>query len=450
MYLVGLMVKPITQLTANVSQIKRREYAQVKPVSSFIAELDVLSEGVTSMSASIERHNKEIEKLVDSFVELIASAIDAKSSYTGGHCRKVPVIMNMLVEAAIRQKDGIFKEFSDLSYEQRREINIAGNLHDCGKIAMPESVIDKSVKLETKHNRIHEIRTRFEVVYRDCHIQALEKIAAGADETSAFAELAEELQQLQDDFAFVAQCNIGTETMEEDKKQRIRDIANWVWLRNFDDSLGLSESELKLYVPSESRQEQLLADKQQHIIPRVDFDREEYERFGFKLEVPKHLYNHGEIYNLCIERGTVNAEERFKIKEHIINTIKMLEALPFPQSLSQVVEFASNHHEALDGTGYPRGLVKEQMSVPSRMLAVADVFEALTAHDRPYKKANSLSEAISLMFDMVDEQQLDQDIFQLFLDEKVYLDYAHIFLHPEQIDMPAIEKLLQERAGSYS
>ncbi len=175
-------------------------------------------------------------------------------------------------------------------------------------------------------------------------------------------------------------------------------------------------------------------DKPSHIIPREDFDEDEYKKFGFTMKVPENLYNLGEIYNLSIQRGTLTEEERFKINEHIVMTIKMLESIPFPEIYKNVAKYAGTHHEHIDGSGYPKGLKDDELGIPERVMAIADIFEALTASDRPYKKAKTLSEALKIMSFMAKDGHIDKDIFEFFVKEKIYLEYAKAYLKQEQID----------------
>ena len=154
----------------------------------------------------------------------------------------------------------------------------------------------------------------------------------------------------------------------------------------------------------------------------------------FNLTVPELLYNRGEIYNLSVARGTLTPEEIYKIREHMIHTIMMLESMAFPPAMDRVAEIAGGHHETLDGRGYPRGLTAEQLSIPARILAIADIFEALTAGDRPYKRAMNLSTALGILGRMSLDGHVDPDIFDVFIRERVYLDYARRFLREEQID----------------
>jgi hypothetical protein len=246
----------------------------------------------------------------------------------------------------------------------------------------------------------------------------------------------------------VAECNVGGEFLDEAKQDRLKAIAQTSWQRQFDDRIGLSPVEELRTPPVEPvlpATEYLLSDKPQHIIERTrstDYPPE----FGINMDVPEHLYNLGEIYNLSISRGTLTAEDRFKINEHMISTIKMLESLPFPEELKNVPRYASTHHETMRGSGYPRKLPGEQLSIPERILAVADVFEALTASDRPYKKAKPVSVAVDILHKMVLDNHIDRDCFELFIRDKVYLQYAEKFLSPVQIDKVDTGKYMLESA----
>ena len=385
------------------------------------------------------------KELLDSFIKLIASAIDAKSKYTGGHCERVPELSLMMAEVANTASHSIFKNFSIDTEDKKRELSIAGWLHDCGKVTTPEYVVDKATKLETIYNRIHEVRTRFEVVHRDLTIEALEKKLAGEDIKEVDAWLESEHKKLIEEYTLVANANVGAEFMKQENKDIIKQIASRTWTRNFNDTIGLAHEEKKRLLTENSTTpqiEQLLSDKNRHIIPREHFDYEEYERMGFKTKIPEHLYNLGELYNICTSAGTLSYEERFKIQEHVQMTLIMLEKLPFPDYLKNVPLFAGAHHETLIGTGYPRQLTIDDMPVASRIMAVADVFEALTASDRPYKTPKTLSTSIKILSFMVKDQHLDKDIFQLFLSSGIYKEYANKYLLAEQIDEVDIEQYL--------
>ena len=233
--------------------------------------------------------------------------------------------------------------------------------------------------------------------------------------------------------------------MDEKLQDKVKQIASRTWVRYFDNTLGLSYEESQRIIkdnPTTPQTEQLLSDKESHIIPRENFDYEEYKKRGFKTKVPKHLYNLGELYNLLTPAGTLTKEERFKIQEHAQMTIMMLEKLPFPKHLANVPLYAGAHHETLDGTGYPRQLTKDELPVASRIIALADIFEALTASDRPYKEPKTLSESIKILSFMVKDNHIDKDVFELFLKSGVYKEYAKKYLQPKQIDEVDISQYL--------
>ncbi|MBL27528.1 MAG: hypothetical protein CMM50_08275 [Rhodospirillaceae bacterium] len=330
--------------------------------------------------------------LLESFIKLIASAIDAKSPYTGGHCARVPVLTELLAEAACKASSGPFKDF-DLNEDQQYELHIAGWLHDCGKVTTPEYVVDKATKLETIYDRIETVKTRFVVLERDAEIAYLRAVLdRPEDEPALRAAFEAQIVQLRDDRDFIIRSNTGGEFMPDANVERIKAIARLTW-RDWDDA-------------------------------EMDFLSDD------------------EVYNLTIRKGTLTSEERQIINHHIVMTIEMLEKLPFPKTLRRVPEFAGGHHEKMDGTGYPRGLVREEMSVPARMMAVADVFEALTAGDRPYKRAMKLSTAMDILGKMKLEHHIDPELFDLFVESGAYLKYAQQFLQPEQIDEVDVEKYL--------
>ncbi|USD35842.1 HD domain-containing phosphohydrolase [Ferrimonas sp. SCSIO 43195] len=452
--LANPIVNPIRDLAAENRKIKRRQYHLVSKRHSVIKEIDDLADSLVDMSTAIATHEAQQQKLMDSFIEVIAQAIDDKSPYTGGHCRRVPELGLMLAEQASRSVAPPFDGFSIDNKDKYREFRLAAWLHDCGKISTPEHVVDKGSKLETNYNRIHEIRTRFEVLWRDCEIAYLNACLERPDDhQAALARKLSEQNTLQQEFEFVANCNVGSEFMGEDKVQRLHRIGDRTWTRHFDDRLGLSPAEERRLQPPVSANkrlpvtERLLADKPEHRIswPR----RPEYDpKLGITLE-PTELQNQlGELYNLSVSKGTLNSEERFRINEHMVGTIKILESLPFPPELANVPRFASTHHETLKGTGYPRQLKAEDLSIGERILVLADVFEALTADDRPYKKAKPLSVAIDILHKMVLDEHVDPKVFSLFLSSGVYLTYAREYLSEAQIDEVDVEAYLNPRRSA--
>ena len=421
-------------------------------IGPFAADAIRFVESLAAQAAvTIDSRNLQdtLQELLDSMIRLLAGAIDAKSPYTGGHCERVPELAKMLAQQANEVNAGPLAAFTFETEEEWREFEVASWLHDCGKVTTPEYVVDKSVKLETIYNRIHEIRTRFEVLRRDAEIAHLTAVQGGGDATTLQAELDATIADLESDFALIAEINMGGEFLKPEKLDRLKRIAARTWTRTFDHSLGLSWEELKRLEKTGIRPvpatENLLENKPEHVIPR-EFGQEmigEGNPYGFTMNVPKALFNLGEVYNLSVTRGTLTDEERFKINEHIIQTIVMLEHLPFPKTMQRVPEYAGGHHETMVGTGYPKGLRSEDMSVPAKIMAIADIFEALTARDRPYKKAKTLSESIRIMGFMLKDKHIDQDLFRLFLSSGVYKSYADRFLLPEQIDEVDISAYLE-------
>ena len=390
-----------------------------------------------AVALDLRRLLKAQKDLLESFIHVVAGAIDAKSAYTHGHCQRVPEIARMLADAAHTSTEGRFADFH-LSDDEWFELHIASWLHDCGKVTTPEYVVDKATRLETIYNRIHEIRTRFEVLWRDAWIEYYKAFASTPeDHERLWNRLETRLDQIRSEFEFVAQCNSGETFMDEERMIRLREIGAQEWKRHLDDLLGLSDDELQRKQRRPAPQlpvlEPLLANKPEHIIERPGSPFGD-NRHGFKMAVPEHLYDLGELHNLSIARGTLTDEERFKINEHIVQTIHMLGRLPFPKELRRVPEWAGNHHEKLDGTGYPRRLSAEDLSMPERIMAIADVFEALTAADRPYKSPKTLGESLQIMTFFRDDGHICPELFDLFLTSGVYLDYAKQHLQPEQID----------------
>jgi HD-GYP domain-containing protein (c-di-GMP phosphodiesterase class II) len=405
----------------------------------FAAELVPLIEALASQAA-VALDNQMLlaaqKNLFRAFLQVFAGAIDAKSPYTGGHCRRVPELTTMLARAAAEAADGPFAGFH-LSDDEWYELEVAGGLHDCGKVTTREYVVDKATKLETIYNRIHEIRTRFEVVKRDVEIAYLRAVLAGGDAAALAAARDRRLAELDADFAFLAECNVGTEFMASEKVARLERIAQITWLRTLDDRLGSSwEEEQRRAGPPPPLPvlEHVIADKPEHVVAHDAPPLTPDNPWRFNVKPPAQKFNLGELYNLKIRRGTLTEEERFHINDHMVQTIIMLEALPFPKTLRRVPEWAGGHHEKMDGTGYPRGLTREQMSVPARIMAIADIFEALTSRDRPYKTPKKLSECIAIMARMSEDKHIDDELFALFLTSGVYRRYAELFLLPEQVD----------------
>ncbi len=358
-----------------------------------------LAESLASQAAIALTNRQLIDQLAalfKSFIALINKAIDEKSEYTGKHCERVPKLTMMLAEAVNETTEGPLRDFS-MTDADRYELEIAGLLHDCGKVTTPVHVVDKATKLQTIFDRINLVDTRFEVLKRDSKIAALEQkvdivrqtSSQDADVRDRFGAIDQTLQdtlrQLESDREFLRRCNAGRESMPPEEQERVKQIGTgnkWV------DALG----------------------------GMADFLTQD------------------EIKNLTISRGTLTDEEREIINYHIKATIEMLEALPWPKHLKNVPEYAGGHHERMDGKGYPKHLTREQMSVQARVMGIADIFEALTAKDRPYKPGKTLTESLNILGRMKLNGHIDPDLFDVFVRKKVYLRYAEQFLDREQID----------------
>ena len=341
----------------------------------------------------------------------------------------MPELTKMLAQHCSDSSEGSFAGFQ-LDEQQWYELHVAAWLHDIGKVTTPEYVVDKATKLQTIFDRVHEVRMRFEVLRRDAEIKMLKAIAKGADEKEQKKKFKKKRKELEEQWEFIADTNIGGEFLPQDKQEQVKKIAKQKWYRYLDRSKGLSWTEEQLLVkqpPPPKGWEQLLADLPEHSEAEYDL---------------------GEISNLCISRGTLNDDERRKINDHIVLTIEMLEELPFPKHLGRVPEYAGGHHEKIDGTGYPRGLKGEDMSIPARIMAIADIFEALTAGDRPYKKAKKLSEAVKILWFMKKDNHVDPELFELFLTPGAYRDYAEQFLRPEQVDDVDISQFIETKQAA--
>lgn len=366
---------------------------------------------------------KSQQLLLDSFIKVLAGSIDTKSPHTGKHCSRVPDLALMIARAAHDQTTGPLAEFKFNTPSDWHEFETAAWLHDCGKIITPEYVVNKATKLETIYNRINEVRLRFEVIWRDLQLQALKQPGT--------VDLHVEHERLQEEFRFIAQCNRGTEKMGEEAKQRVCQIAARSWQAQFDTRLGLSEEELHRLSPDDQSTgiQYLLADRPDHLIAADEENSGGPDTNRFNLTKPEYRMNLGEVYNLTIGRGTLTAEERYIIQEHIIQSIFMLESLPFPAHMKHVVEYACRHHEKVNGKGYPLSLKGEEMSVPAKILAIADIFEALTAADRPYKHPMSVEEATAQLRRMTDRGEIDAALFQLFVESNVIDRYQEKYIH---------------------
>jgi HD-GYP domain-containing protein (c-di-GMP phosphodiesterase class II) len=397
---LSVPVKDHENEIVGVLQLINAQDRHSRKVVTFSDEDQRLLETLASQAAVALSKNKLIEdfkELFDSLVDLIVTAIDEKSPYTGDHCKRVPELTMMLAEAVSNKKEGVFKDFT-LSEDELYELKIAALLHDCGKVTTPVHIADKATRLETIFDRIHVIDTRFEVVKRNAHIAFLQKqidaLSKGSREGFSVEqeEFEKTLEQIDKDRDLVRTCNSGGTVMNENLKERIRNIAlTYRW---------------------------------------VNADRKE-----------EPILSEAEVYMLTSSVGTLTPADRQVINQHVETSIKMLESLHYPKSLRNVPAFAQAHHERMDGKGYPKGLTKKEIPVQGRIIAIADIFEAMTARNRPYKKGKTLMEALREMGSMKLGGHIDPDLFDVFVDEKIYLHYAEKYLAPAQIDEVVLSQI---------
>ena len=324
----------------------------------------------------------DLKNLLDSFIKTIAAAIDEKLPYTGGHIRRVAELTMAIADKINETQQGCFAAVK-FSGDQIRELRMAAWLHDVGKITTPDYIIDKRTKLQTVNDRIHEVKMRLKLIKKD-YLPATQSKNKDlhADKTTRSADA--EIKALDKEYQFLLEVNKGEEFLSDEKIARIKNIAQREWSINGEIRPLLSEEE---------------------------------------------------VYNLCVRRGTLNEEERNLINNHALVTHKILAGLPFPKKMRHVADYAAAHHENIDGSGYPFGLKGDEIPLQSRIIAIADVFEALTAKDRPYRKGKTLSEALRIMELMVKDKHIDKDLFEFFIKEKIYADYAKREMMPQQVDI---------------
>lgn len=354
-------------------------------VTVFQAADQRLVESLASQAAialSNRQLMQQMEALFEATIRMINTAIARKSPFTNSHCERVPELTMLIAEAVCADTEGPLAAWK-LDDESRNELRIAALMHDCGKITTPVHVIDKARKLETIFDRIALIDMRFETIRRDARIRALEALSRGEAAASVAAREQEEMAQIAADQAFLHHANRGSERMRAEDVERVHEIA-------------------RKYLWTDGNGEQR---------PFLDDD---------------------EVENLTIVAGTLTAAERQVINDHIVATIQMLDELPWPRHLANVPEIAGNHHERMDGKGYPRGVFAGELSVQARILAIADIFEALTASDRPYKTPMKAGEALEILRGFKTRGHIDPDIFDIFVRQQVHLRYAAQFLAPAQ------------------
>ena len=360
----------------------------------FNAERGVMVASLSSLAAVALTNAQlitDLKNLFNAFIKSIATAIEQKSPFTGGHIKRV-VDLTMAIAAGINEKaSGPFRDVS-FTNDEIEELRISAWMHDVGKIAVPEHIVNKETKLHVLCDQFNVIETRYALIRQLTETAFLNKkirmLTSGEASDPAIdqldRDLNEQLKELDQECQFLKTCNQPGEFLDDAAISRIREIS-----------------------------------------------KKTYEVDG----QPMPFLTPFEVENICIRRGTLNATERKTIENHALMTLNILEALPFPKNLRHVPDYAGGHHERPDGTGYPRGLSGDDLSLQARIMAIADIFESLTAKDRPYREPIRLSEAIRIMEQMKKDNQIDPDIFELFKTDHIFRRYAEKELHPGQIDL---------------
>ncbi len=357
---------------------------EITPFSTRVESLVSALSSYAAIALTNQILVQELKNLLDAFIRCIAQAIDAKSRHTSAHCQKVPVLMEMIAQAAC-EDDTVFNDFF-LNEDEWYELRVSAWLHDCGKLSTPDAILEKATKLHLMQDGIETINVRFAVLRQQKTVDFYRALSENPSEHASLQKnLDIELTQLDAQRQFINFANKGGEFMSEESRQLVLTIAALQW----EDENGKAQP----------------------------------------------MLTEEEVYNLCIERGTLTSEERSAINNHMAVTISMLESLPFPKKLRRVPEYAGGHHERMDGTGFPRGLKRDEMSLPARMMAIADIFEALTARDRPYKPPMKISTALGILKRMKEDQHVDPDLFDLFVRSRVWEKYAKDALLPDQLDI---------------
>lgn len=309
-------------------------------------------------------HN--LEDLFNSLITSIGTAIDEKSDHTGGHVRRVAELV-IDIARAINESDKGSLTNVYLDENKLKGLQIAGWLHDLGKVTTPESLLDKSKKLEKITDRAEIVSLRYDIAKLQVRLEAAREMLRDG----------------------TRRLEVKTETMIAKKLQELDDEKEFVLKWND---------------------------------PMVAPDKKDVLRLQ-KIACENETLNDDELMNLCLERGTLSPQERKIVENHVVVTNKMLSQIIFPKLLEDVPSYAGSHHEMLDGSGYPNGLKGDDIPIQARILAIADIFEALTA-DRPYKDPIPLDESIAILEEMAEQGKLDPAMIQAAIDHGVFTSYA--------------------------
>ena len=334
---------------------------------------------------------RESENLLGAVVQMIGMAIDEKSPHTAGHCYRVTELTMMLADATVKQTEGPFAGFV-MDEVEREELRMAALLHDVGKVITPNHILEKRTKLYSLTDRIEMLNERVHAWATSTELDSLKKAVKDAGHGHLIDEAIGNVKTLPlDDIEFLDSVNKGLINMSDDTVEKLEDISHRTINR--------------------------LKDKTK------------------KRPVKEDIITKQDLANLRTFRGTLNPEERKIMEDHVKSSIRLLSSIPWPFKYSKLVEYAGHHHEKMDGTGYPNKVPGREMSVPARMLGIADRFEGMSAPDRPYRSRKmTLAQVMKIMDNMSKDGEIDPDLFHVFRDSKIYLDYGRKYLDESLID----------------
>ena len=351
-------------------------------VIAFSQDYENLSESLASQAAVSITNAKLIAnmtELFEAFVKVMATAIDEKSPVTGGHIRRVADLTLTMAEVIHDLKEGHFKD-KTFTPDQMYELRIAAYMHDIGKVTSPVEIVEKAKKLQTIFDRIQYVRLRMAYIIQkiklegqEAKIKILQNGSSPEKLNSIEKETLEKLMEIEEIQRFINKCNEPGEFLDDEILVRLKEVSE------------------KTYIDDAGEQQPFITED--------------------------------ELVNLSIRRGSITEKERRKMQDHAAVTLKMLKQIPFTKKLKNIPDFAGAHHEFLNGKGYPLGLKGDEISFEGRLMAVTDIAEALTASDRPYKKAMPLETVYRILRSMVEGEELDPNLVELFIEKEVYKIY---------------------------
>ena len=351
-------------------------------VIAFSQDYENLSESLASQAAVSITNAKLISnmtELFEAFVKVMATAIDEKSPVTGGHIRRVADLTLTMAEVIHNHDEGAFKD-RKFSPDQMYELRIAAYMHDIGKVTSPVEIVEKAKKLQTIFDRIHYIRLRMDYIIQKVKLEGQQKKIELLERKADLSEIKKvelksekQIQEMEDIRLFINKCNEPGEFLEDETLDKLKEIS----LRTYSDNEGQQQ-------------------------PFITED---------------------ELLNLSIRRGSITDAERKKMQDHAAVTLKMLKQIPFTKKLKNIPSFAGAHHEFINGKGYPLGLKGDEIPFEGKLMAVTDIAEALTASDRPYKKAMPLETVYRILRSMAGNGELDNEMVELFINEEIYKTY---------------------------